>query len=364
MLTIITYARDWYGKYERPVSSFSLFFGFIFDLLTISRLDATWTSIYISLHLVLIGVFIVVIHKKERYRDDEIDPSKPHFWFVNILQFLFGGILSTFLISYFRSADIFVTWPFIVILGAAFISNEVLKRHYIRLSFQISLYYLSAYSFLIFIIPILLRRIGLGVFLLSGLVSLVFISAFIYILFSLIKDKFSHSKKSLILLIGGIFVFINILYLTNLIPPIPLSLKDAGVYHSIERDSAGNYIAKYEDRGTLQYFEFYKTFHQVYGEPVYAYSAIFSPSNLNTSVIHEWKHYNEKTGRWDIKNTVDLQVIGGRGGGFRTYSVRNNLEQGKWMVNVLTTRGQLVGRLRFKIINVGATPELTQEVKK
>ncbi len=363
-MSIVTYIRDWYGKYERPVSSFSLFFGFVFDLLTISRLDATWTSIYISAHLVLIGVFIVVIHMKERYRDDELDPTKPHFWYVNILQFLFGGILSTFLISYFRSADLFVTWPFIVILGAAFISNEVLKRHYIRLSFQISLYFLSVYSFAIFIIPILLHRLGLWVFFLSGLVSLVYISTFIFILFSIIKDKFSDSRKSLVSLIGGIFIVINLLYLTNLIPPIPLSLKDAGVYHSIERDGAGNYITKYEDRGIPGYFEFYKKYHQVYGDPVYAYSAIFSPSDLNTTVIHEWRYYNERTAQWEVKNTVDLQVIGGRGGGFRTYSVRNNLEQGKWIVDVLTTRRQLVGRLRFNVINVGAEPELTEVIKK
>ncbi|KND49132.1 MAG: hypothetical protein AB198_02630, partial [Parcubacteria bacterium C7867-003] len=60
-MNIIEYVRDWYGRYERPVSSFSLFFGFIFDLLTISRLDATWTSIYISSHILLIGIFIIII---------------------------------------------------------------------------------------------------------------------------------------------------------------------------------------------------------------------------------------------------------------------------------------------------------------
>jgi hypothetical protein len=363
-MSVITYARDWYGKYERPVSSFSLFFGFIFDLLTISRLDATWTSIYITSHLVLIGVFIVLIHYKERGEEDELDPAKWHFWYVNALQFLFGGILSTFLISYFRSADIFVTWPFILLLVAAFISNEVLKRHYIRLSFQISLYFLSVYSFMIFIVPILMRRIGLDVFLLSGLISLGFIVLFILVLFSIIKDKLSESKKLLVYLIGGMFLVINLLYLTNLIPPIPLSMKDGGVYHNVERQPSGVYSVEWEDRGLRGYFEFYKTFHQVPGQPVFAYSAIFSPTNLNTTVIHEWQHYDEKTEKWVVQNTVDLDVIGGRGNGFRTYSVRDNLAEGKWMVNVLTTRRQLVGRLRFKVVNVDVVPQLQNEIKK
>jgi hypothetical protein len=363
-MSIITYARDWYGKYERPISSFSLFFGFIFDLLTISRLDATWTSVYILIHLVLIGFFIFVIHYKERAEKDELDPTKWHFWYVNALQFLFGGILSTFLISYFRSADIFVTWPFILLLAVAFISNEVLKHHYVRLSFQISLYFLSLYSFSIFIIPILLKQIGLKIFLLSGAVSLAFILVFIFALFGTIKDKLSESKKTLTYLIGGIFVVINILYLTNLIPPIPLSMKDGGVYHNIEKQADGNYLVEWENRGVRGYFEFYKTFHQIQGEPVFAYSAVFSPTNLNTTVIHEWQHYDEKSGKWIVQNTVDLQVRGGRGNGFRTYSVRDNMAEGKWMVNVLTTTGQLVGRLRFNVVNVNTLPQLDSQIKK
>ncbi|KND50314.1 MAG: hypothetical protein AB198_01925, partial [Parcubacteria bacterium C7867-003] len=245
-----------------------------------------------------------------------------------------------------------------------FLSNEILKRHYIRLSFQISLYFLSIYSFSIFIIPILLHRIGPWMFILSGLVSLAFISGFIYVLFKIIKDKFSDSKKSIVLLIGGIFIAFNLLYFTNLIPPIPLSLKDAGVFHDVKRDGTGNYTVKYENKGFRGYFEFYKKFHQVYGEPIYAYSAIFSPSNLNTTVIHEWKHYDEVNKKWTIENTVDLPVIGGRGGGFRTYSVRNNLAEGKWVVNVKTSRGQAIGRLRFDIINVDVEPELTTITKK
>lgn len=354
---------NWYGKYERPVTSISLFTGFIFDLITISRLDATWTSLYIMIHLVLIGVFIVLIHKHTRYRDDETDPTKPHFWYVNALQFLFGGILSTFLISYFRSTDIFVTWPFLLILLLAFVSNEVLKRHYIRLSFQISLYFLSIFSFSIFIIPIVLHRLGVWVFLLSGLVSLLYISLFIYILFKIIKDKFSDSKKSLAFLIGGFFIFINFLYFTNLIPPIPLSLKDAGVFHSIERDSMGNYVATFENLGWKGYFQFYKNIRVIPGETIYVYSAIFSPTNLNTTVLHEYRYLDEASGDWVTHSTISLDVIGGRDGGFRTFSTTNSLTPGKWMVNVLTTRGQLIGRIRFNVIKAGIPPRLDVTIK-
>src|ERR1035437_6349613 len=193
--------RNWYGRYERPISSLFLVLGFIFDALTLKRVDTFWENSWILGHLIIIGVFIALIHLRENEVGGEKNPKKIHFWFVNILQFFFGGLLSTYLVFYFRSADIFVTWPFILLLVLAFIANESFKRHYIRFSFQISLFFLSIYSFVIFLIPVVIHKIGAWVFLLSGLISLILISLFILILFHFIKDRFTESKKMILFLI-------------------------------------------------------------------------------------------------------------------------------------------------------------------
>src|SRR3989344_8330419 len=160
--------RNWYARFERPISSLSLIFGFVFDALTLKRVDTLWENLWIFGHIIVVGVFIVLIHTKENADSDEKNPSKAHFWYVNILQFFFGGLLSTYLVFYFRSADILVTWPFIVILALAFMANESLKRHYVRFSFQISLFFLSVYSFAIFLVPVILHKIGALIFILSG----------------------------------------------------------------------------------------------------------------------------------------------------------------------------------------------------
>src|SRR3989338_9451002 len=234
-MSIVEYARSWYGRFERPISSLSLILGFVFDALTLRRVDTLWENLWVFAHIIIIGVFIALIHIKEKNDDDEKDSSKAHFWYVNILQFFFGGILSTYLVFYFRSADIFVTWPFVFILAVAFIANESLKRHYIRFSFQISLFFLSVYSFAIFLVPVVLHKIGNFIFLLSGILSVLFIFLFIKIFFYFTKEKFTESKTMIFPVIFGIFTLVNLLYFTNLIPPIPLSLKDAGVYHSIQK---------------------------------------------------------------------------------------------------------------------------------
>jgi hypothetical protein len=213
--------RNFYGRFERPISSLSLIIGFVFDALTLKRVDTLWENIWILVHLMIIGIFIVLIHIKESEPGDEQDPAKRHFWYVNILQFFFGGILSTYLVFYFRSADIFTTWPFILLLALAFMANESLKKHYIRFSFQISLFFLSVYAFAIFLVPVILHKIGTWVFLLSGIISLIFISIFIIILSHFITER-RESKKLILFLIVGIFLVDNILYFRYLIPPITL----------------------------------------------------------------------------------------------------------------------------------------------
>lgn len=355
--------RNFYGKFERPISSLSLIGGFVFDALTLKRVDTLWENVWILGHLLIIGIFITLIHLRENEVGGEKDPTKAHFWYVNILQFFFGGILSTYLVFYFRSADIFVTWPFIALLLLTFIANESLKRHYIRLSFQISLFFLSVYSFAIFLVPVVLHKIGDWIFLMSGLISLIFITLFLLILFHFIKDKFAESKKLIVFLIGGIFILVNFLYFTNLIPPIPLSLKDAGMYHSIQKNGKGNYNVTYEDFGWKGYFNLYPDFNEVAGGPIYAFSAIFSPKNFNITILHQWQHYDEGQKKWITESEISLPVVGGRDGGFRTYSVRYNISPGKWRVNVKTKQGQTIGVLRFNIVPSDTEPLLTNAVK-
>ena len=354
--------RDFYGRFERPISSISLVAGFVFDAVTLRRVDEFWENLWTIGHLAIVATFIALIHIHEKKPGSEHDPSQAHFWYVNILQFFFGGILSTYLVFYFRSADIFVAWPFMLVLAIAFILNESLKKHYVRLSFQISLFFLSVYSFAIFLVPVILHRIGTMIFLLSGLLSLLFITAFISFLFYFIKDRFSESRTLIISLILGIFAVVNILYITNLIPPIPLSLKDGGIYHSVQKEG-GSYLVTEEDHNWQSYFNLYQNFTEVSGTPVYAFSAIFSPTGLNTTLLHEWQAYDESTRSWKTVSTIHLPVIGGRDNGFRTYSIKSDLAPGKWRVNIKTEDGLTVGRLRFNIIRSSTLPLLTLVVK-
>ncbi len=354
----------WYGKYERPISSLSLIGGFVFDAVTLKRVDMFWENLWILGHLFVIAFCIILTNSLENAPGDEADPEKWHFWLVNTLQFFFGGLISVFLVFYFRSAELSTNWPFILLLAVAFWANEKLKRQFIRLTFQLSLFFLSIFCCFIYIVPIVLHKIGDGVFLISGVLSLLFMLLFLHVLVRFSREKFYNSRRAVTSSIVVIFLTINILYFTNLIPPIPLSLKDSGVYHSIKKNNSGNYIAQFEDFGWRSYLQIYDSYHYTAGDTVYAYSAIFSPSSLNLTVLHEWQKYNEEKNEWQSFETFRLPVLGGRDGGFRTYSQKTGLSIGKWRVNVETLTGQVIGRLRFEIISTTKSPTLETKILK
>ncbi len=361
--------RDMYFRYERLISSVSLVGGFVFDAFTLRRVDLFWDNVWVVVHFIIIATCIVAINFLENKRITQkqevvlrMRTPTLHFWFVTILQFFFGGLLSTFLVFYFRSGTLAVTWPFLLLLGGAFAANEALKQHYTRLVFQISLFFLALFSFAIFIVPIIVHQIGPAIFVLSGVVSIVVLWLFLVVLRFVARETFQQSKKVLAVSVGGIFVITNILYFTNVIPPLPLSLQGGGVYHSLVHTSAG-YVVTTEPHGWFDFFSPYQVFHEVPGQPIYAWTAVFSPAALNTTIVHVWQQYVAATHEWVTRAQVPLTIIGGRAGGYNTYSMLGTIAPGAWRVNAETTNGQVIGRLLFRVVATTTEPTLETEIK-
>ncbi len=352
--------RTVYARLEHPISSISLLGGFAFDALTLKRVDTFYENFWIVAHLAVVAICILLVNRVEFRVDNLKEASRIHFWLINAMQFVFGGLLSTFLVFYFRSGSLRVSWPFFAILGAAFLANENLKHHYARLYFQTSFFFLSLYCFTIFILPVVLHRIGPLIFLLSGAVSLGVLFLFLALLRFVSGEKLAVSGRTLAVSIAAVFLSVNALYFLNLIPPLPLSLQGDGAYHAITRNADGNYTIETEKSELLGFFRFTGTFHATPGASVYAYSAIFSPTALNTKIIHEWQYYEPRHG-WTTRGRVELVVLGGRGGGYRTYSVKTGMTPGAWRVNVETLNGALLGRLRFNVVEQPYEPGIVTQ---
>ena len=350
-----------YFRYERHISSAALVFGFTVDSFTLQRIDLFFENLIFLIHLFVVGIGIIFLNLYEggvvgeRY----IKSIRP--WLPLPIQFSLGALFSGFLIFYSRSASFVVSWPILFFLLLLLIGNEFFRSRYSRLVFQVSMYFVAIFSYTIFFVPVVMHSIGADTFLISGVVSLVLIGAFIYILSILAPKRMQGSRKFLYKSIGGIFLIINILYFLNIIPPIPLALKEGGVYHSVTRVGSTGYAVTYEQQHWYEYFRLHQIIHVTPGARLYFYSAVFAPTDLNTNIVHRWEYFDEGTNEWSDSLSVLFPIIGGRDGGYRGYSVKTNITPGRWRVRVETTRGQLLGRQTF-IVEYAQGAVLTKTV--
>jgi hypothetical protein len=323
------------------------------------------------MHLLIagFGIWAMTFYEKWAVQKNlpEADKIKFNFFLTLIIQFAFGGLFSTFFIFYMRSSSLTQNWFFLLILLALLFGNEIWKKHYERLTFQISVLFVSFYLFLIFLLPVLFHRLGADLFILSGIISLALAFVFLVPIRRGAQEKFEASHNFLRASLLGIFVLMNVLYFANIIPPIPLSIKDSGVYHQITKINSGDlttpaiYEAKGEETSWFDRFTRYPVFHSRVGESVYAFSAIFSPINFATQIIHQWQYYDEVKKVWVDKNKVTLPITGGRAEGFRTYSVSRSLVPGLWRVRVETPAGQILGNINFQVEISTSTPNFISE---
>lgn len=359
---ILNKFSDFYKKFEKWISPIGLIYGFIFTSLTLTRVDMWLENFWIVLHLLIAGFGIIALtffeNRALKNNSAEEEKDKFHFYLTLIIQFAFGGLFSTFFVFYMRSSSLSDSWLFLILLLILLIGNEIWKKFYQRLTFQISVLFISLYLFLVFFLPVIFHRLGFDLFILAGISSLLIAFLFTFVLRKFSKEKFEISHNYLKISIVGIFILMNILYFTNIIPPIPLAIKNVGVYHKIERNSDGNYSALAEAKTPSDYFVRYPVFNNKAGEPVYVFSAIFSPVNFITEIIHQWQYYDEVKKEWVDSSQIRLPISGGREQGYRTYSKRSVLPDGLWRVKVMTSTGQVLGKVNFEIKNSPSLPNL------
>lgn len=344
--------KQLYEKHERHISSVAFLLGFVIDNFTLTRIDQWLDNLILFSYLMIAGIGILLFNVFE-------SRGLGHKFFPIAIQFAFGGLFSGYFVFYSRSASLSSSWIFIAFIILFLIGNELSKGKYSRLGFQVGVFFAALFSFSIFYVPIVVNSIGAWVFVLSGIISLIAIRFFVKLLSYIVPKKIENAREVLIGVIGTIFVLFNILYFTNVIPPIPLSLKDVGVYHSVERVGE-NYNVTFEDK---KWYQFYKRYNDIFHSndgTVYFFSAVFAPTDLKTNLYHHWQYYD---GEWITVNKFFLPILGGRGEGYRGYSYKSNPIPGKWRVDVITERGQVVGSATFLVVDVNETVSLESGIR-
>lgn len=263
-------------------------------------------------------------------------------------QFTIGALLSTSLLFYWFSGALSASWPVVGVIALLMVSNEVLRKFFIRTTVQVVVFYFAFFSLAATFAAYMLNSISPFAFVAGGVASLVVMGAALVVVIRI--GDLGHRRKTMWLSVAAVFALMNTAYFLNLIPPIPLSLRDAGMYHDIVVTN-GEYTLVGEAQSWIDRLLPGQTVHLTPGYPLYAYTAISAPTDLSAVMVHRWEYYDDETHNWETSSALSFRISGGRSEGYRGYSLKRQLTEGKWRVSVETTRGQVLGRIRFTIVS-------------
>lgn len=352
----------WWERYEHHLGLGALLVGSGFDLFMANRPDSLANNLLLLSYLTIAGGLIVVLNLREMQRARGKHESEP-FFLLLVLQFCFGGLASNLLVLYGRSGTFAASTIFFGLLLALVLGNEFMRNRYALLRLNVGIFYFLLLTYLTLAVPIYITHsVGVWVFVLSGVISLVFIGLFLFALYVAVFRRNIDHVRGVSLIVGGIFVLFNMLYFANIIPPVPLSLKDIGVYHSILKQSSGNYIALYEPSPWWQVWRNTSaTYTLAGGSTAMCFSSVFAPTDLTTPIYHRWEKKDPNTGEWVTVSRVAFSISGGREDGYRGYSLTSALTPGQWRCDVETGQGQLIGREGFTVVQGTSTATLSQK---
>lgn len=354
MNTATSLKSRFFNYYEQNSTKVDIAFflgGFIFDVFTLSDIDDPLTVAQQIAYLLITGsiLYYEFLNTLGLYRPTA---RFEKIWKYRELAFHFimGSLLSIYSLFFLKSASLFSSIAFVVLLMAVMIINELKNVQRGQLNVKIGLYVICVFCFFSMIVPVLLGFVGWIPFLLATASTAAFVAAIYHLLLRKVKDPNLLVRR--LVAPGGIVIALFLMfYLIGWIPPVPLSAQNMGIYHHLERKN-GEYHLYHEKPSWKFWQKGDEEFSAQPGDKIYFFAQIFSPGRFKDSVYMHW-YYKGPQG-WQSTDRVPMQITGGRPNGFRGYAVKENYSAGEWRVSVETTDRREIGRLYFTVKDVPA----------
>ena len=336
--------------------------GFLFDFLTMQRIDAR-TDLAIQLAYLAGVTWLLVLQYREGTGRWTPGPRLAAAWRYNVeaLHFLYGGLLSAYVVLYFRSSTLAAPAVFLALLVGVMVINEVPRVRRAGYPLRLALYGFCVLSFFTYFIPILIGRIDGWVFLLSLLCAAALIWHVTRWLAPPVSDTRlprdrQRARLRLFAPAGTMLALIAVLYVLRLIPPVPLSVQFQGVYHQVRREGDGYTLVYEQPPGWAVWRRDSRPFRRRDGDRLHYFARVFAPSGFTHRVMIRWEQYDESSG-WRTTDRIPLSITGGRAEGFRGYAVKANFTPGDWRVTAETEDGRAIATVSFRVEQDTGTSE-------
>jgi hypothetical protein len=344
-----------YSQYEKYLPAGFFIGGFLFDIITLDRIDSKFTIIQQAVYLFLLALMLLQMHMEFSLQRPPGDKFRLYTnWRLPIMHFIFGSLLSSYTLFFFKSGSLGSSFLFLLAMAALLVANELPRFHTMGLGFKFALLALSNMCYFAYLIPTVIGQTGVVVFLVSILAGLV-PSMILYRL--TVRWGASEAGSRVQILRPALLVFLTFLifYFVRIIPPVPLSLQHIGIYHTVKKTQDGKFELGHE----RPWWRFWQNGDQWFqaqpGDKIIAFFRLFSPSGFTDQVQIAWYLKDPRHG-WTAQDRIPIKIMGGRDQGFRGYAVKSNFTVGEWRVVVETMDEREIGRLGFTIEVVPAQP--------
>lgn len=349
---------NYYEQNEAKVDIAFFLGGFFFDIFTLSDIDDVWGIGQQIVYLIILGSILYY-----DFLDDngffKISPRMEKVWNYRqpILHFFLGSLLSVYSLFFLKSASIFSSIVFVILLIGLMVANELKSVQKSKIDIKIGLYVICVFSFFSMTVPVILGFVGIVPFMLSVILT----AGVLYGVFHLLLKRVQNHKLVLRRIFApgaGVLALFVLFYFVGWIPPVPLSIQNMGIYHMIEK-SEGKYIASHENPAWIFWRNGDQKFVAEPNDKIYFFAEIFSPARFSDSVILHWYYKDPRQG-WITTDRIPMGISGGRKQGYRGTATKQNYTAGEWRISVETTDGREIGRIYFDVTKVDtANPDRT-----
>ncbi len=327
----------------------ALFFvsGFLFDILTLGRIDNILTIISHGTYLAFIlAILLVILLDMEPPPDAKKFVRLFHEYKNEVLHFLLGALLNAFVIFYFKSSSFANSFLLLLIMSVLLLLNETALFKKQGPALKVAILKLSLISYFLYIVPTIAGETGIFIFFASLTCSSLVVAAVYYVLRKKNIAKKRINNHLLAPSISMLVLFI-LLYFLKVIPPVPLSLKHIGIYHNIEKSGGDYYLYQQTPK-----WKFWHKGDQIFdaktGDRIFLFTKIFSPGGFKDNVFINFQFRNNKD-TWKNTDRILLPIVGGREEGYRGYAYKRNYVPGSWRALIETENGLEIGRINFEV---------------
>lgn len=348
-----------YRRHERAGDVAFFAAGFLFDIVTLARVDSRVSMAQQLLYLTLAGsVLVHLFLDQDRPQRDPASLRGPWRWYfqyrVALLHFLLGALLSLYTLFFFKSSSLVVSAASLAFLAAALLANESKWFKARGLTLKFALLGLCVLCCAAVLVPVVVGSVGTGVFLASMAIGCVPVAIVVRHIRRRAPRRMPQLRVQLLVPFGVVLAGFLALYLFRLIPPVPLSIPYMGVYHLVEKTDAG-FRLQQEGNGWRFWERGDQRFRAQPGDKLFVFFRIFSPARFSDQVTMRWS-WRPAGGAWQQQDAIPIAIVGGREHGFRGYGVKSNYQPGDWRVQVETLDGREIGRIGFHVENVAQAP--------